>query len=109
MGVPDISEAVFKRPASVLMILGGTGIVTAAQILQHRDPIKEGVAPAVTVPVGLIYSCRQDDVLMATDLVAWSKGRLDRCTLLMTPLQPGMLPIPAAGEPELDELEILPF
>merc|ERR1711972_7147 len=44
-----------------------------------------------------------DDVLMATDLAAWCKGRLDRCTLLMTPSQPGVLPLPAAGEPESDK------
>lgn len=107
--VPDLSEATFKRPASVLLILGGTGVVAAAQVLQHRDPVKEGVAPAMTVPIALIFSCREDDVLMATDMVAWCKGRLDRCTLLMTPSQLEVLPLTAASDPEVDAPKCLPF
>jgi len=107
--VPDLSAATFKRPASVLLILGGTGIVTAAQVLQHREPVKEGVAPAMTVPVSLICSCREDDVLLAKSMVDWCQGRLDRCTLLMTPSQLGVLPLTTAGEQELNAPRVLPF
>merc|ERR1711879_446507 len=36
--VPDFGKTTLKLPASVLLILGGTGIVVASQILQHADP-----------------------------------------------------------------------
>merc|ERR1712187_322751 len=92
--VPDLGEAAFKSPASVLLVLAGTGIVAASQVLQHADRATSfEPTPAMTSPISLIYSCRRDDVLMVKDLVAWcSAGKLERCTLTLTDPHAGMVP-----------------
>ena len=55
------------RPASVLLLLAGTGVVALPQVLAHRDPLhKLGVSvprrDQLHVPIDLVLSCRADDV-----------------------------------------------
>lgn len=118
--VPDICDATFSKPASVLLVLAGSGIVAAAQILQHQDPIANlGVStPGLQVPINLIYSCRKDDVCMMAELVAWTKSGLNmengkrkglmRCTLLLTEPQAGTpCPFPHVKDAVFSALEEL--
>ena len=65
--VPD--DGVDSRPASVLLLLAGTGIVALPQILAHREPYRLlGIATPkdkqLNCPIDLIHSCRDDDVLL---------------------------------------------
>ena len=67
----EISEQV--SPASVLLLLAGTGIVALPQILAHRDPIRQlGISTPrrkqLRCPIDLIHSCREDDVLMLPEI-----------------------------------------
>ena len=60
-------------PASVLLLLAGTGIVALPQILAHRDPIRQlGISTPrrkqLRCPIDLIHSCREDDVLMLPEI-----------------------------------------
>ena len=60
----------------MLLILAGTGVVAAPQILHHRDPMRNlGVATPprchFKVPVDVLLSCRKDDVLMVPELTSW--------------------------------------
>ena len=91
------------RPASVLLVVAGTGIVALPQLLAHRDPMKLlGISTPrrdqLHVPIDLVYSCREDDVLMLPQLAQWCRdggggdaSGVRRCTLLLTPAnaQPG--------------------
>ena len=57
------------RPASVLLLLAGTGIVVAPQVLHHREPIRKlGISTPrskqFSCPIDLIHSCREDDILL---------------------------------------------
>ena len=68
-------------PASVLLLLAGTGVVALPQILQARDPARKlGISLArkaqLAVPMDLVLSCREDDVLMVPELTQWC---LDAC------------------------------
>jgi len=107
--VPDLRESAFK-PASYLLILGGSGIVAAPQVLHHADKATcFGTAPVLNSPISLIYSCRQDDVCMATDLIDWCReGKLQHCTLALTEPQVGqMQPFPAVEAADLTQLSSL--
>ena len=57
------------QPASVLLLLAGTGIVALPQILAHREPIRLLGIPTnrssqLPCPIDLIQSCREDDLLL---------------------------------------------
>jgi hypothetical protein len=114
------------NPASVLLLLAGTGVVALPQILHHRDPYKKiGISTRKTaqlhVPVDLMLSCRADDVLMvpeimqlcreACDFAASSPGAevtvgVRRCTLLLSKPDPTVTkpPFPDVGAREAQEL-----
>ena len=99
------------RPASVLLCVAGTGIVALPQLLAHRDPMKLlGISTPrrdqLHVPIDLVYSCREDDVLMLPQLATWCRdggggdaSGVRRCTLLLTPAnaQPGCFGDAAGG------------
>ena len=82
------------RSNGVLLVLGGTGIVAAAQVLQHADPTtcfgtSASRTPPLMVPISLVYACRQDDVLMAPEMAKWCaalapSARLHRCVLAVS-------------------------
>ena len=81
----------------VLLVLAGTGIVAAAQVLHHTDPTTcfgTGATgcnrPPLTSPVSLVFACREDDVLMAGEIASWcvaapGRARLERCVLALSP------------------------
>jgi ferredoxin-NADP reductase len=107
------------QPASVMLILGGTGVVALPQIMHHRDPSNKYISrgysqPFSSVPIQLILSCRKDDVLMLREVTAWCQERrtgLRHCTLFVTDaVAPALAPppFPDANGPELTELRDLP-
>ena len=64
-----VAEGVAYRPASVLLLLAGTGVVALPQILAHRDPTGQlGISTPkrqqMHMPIDLLLSCREDDVLL---------------------------------------------
>lgn len=82
------------NPASVLLLLAGTGVVALPQILAHRDPanllgISTPRRSQLRVPIDMVLSCREDDVLLLSQIAQWCKDGgvlgLRRCTLLITP------------------------
>lgn len=120
------------NPASVLLLLAGTGVVALPQILQHRDPQRKlGISTSKTqqlhVPIDMILSCRTDDVLMLPEITqlcqeaygdtapgakkakAKASG-LRRCTLLLTGPGAETHPFPDVNscEAELVRLHSLP-
>jgi len=104
--VPDLTHAAF-RPASVLLLLAGTGIVAVPQVLHHADHATcFGSNVVLTQPVSLVYSCRSDDVLLLDELKSWCvSGKLKRCTLLLTEPPAGSPPpFPEVGEADLAQL-----
>eukprot|EP00931_Biecheleriopsis_adriatica_P060162 TRINITY_DN36116_c0_g1_i1.p1 TRINITY_DN36116_c0_g1~~TRINITY_DN36116_c0_g1_i1.p1 ORF type:complete len:476 (-),score=49.29 TRINITY_DN36116_c0_g1_i1:4-1431(-) len=109
--VPDLGETTLKSPASVLLVLAGTGIVVASQVLQHADRVTSfEPTPVMRSSVSLIYSCRRDDVLLIKDLMEWSAaGKLQRCTLTHTKPEAGMVPpFPGVEDADLSALASLP-
>ncbi len=84
------------RPASIILFLAGTGVVALPQILAHRDPIRKlGIATAqrdqLRVPMDVVISFREDDVLLAEDLSRWCQGDgfngIRNLIILVTPPQ----------------------
>ena len=67
------------------------------QVLQHTDPATcFGTSatgcnkPPLASPVSLVFACRADDVLMASELASWcaaapNQARLERCVLAISP------------------------
>lgn len=103
LGVPALTEdSTGFRPASVLLLLAGTGIVALPQILHHRDPIQmlsitTPKRDQLEVPIELVLSCREDDVLFLSEIAQWCRGGnnttgLRHCTLLLTPASTGAAP-----------------
>ena len=78
----------------VLLVLAGTGIVVAANLLQHADPATcfgagNGRTPPLASPVSLLYACRHDDVLMTSQIGEWctakpGRARLQRCVITVS-------------------------
>ena len=69
-------------PASVLLLLAGTGVVALPQILQAREPARKlGISvpkrDQLAVPIDLLLSCREDDVLMVPQLTQWCQDACD--------------------------------
>jgi len=119
-------------PASVLLLLGGTGVVALPQILQHRDPQRNlGISTRkehqLHVPIDLILSCRADDVLLLPEVTRLCREGCDadsqdprgcdgtkglrRCTLLLTgTTSADRHPFPDGNdcEDELIQLQSLP-
>lgn len=93
--------------SSVLLIVGGTGITPALQVLErYRDDDMQNV------PVTLIYSCRKDDVLMAPALDFWAletcnEGEQGRKAILALTdsVDTTSPPFPTAGAPQRSELD----
>ena len=70
------------KPASVLLLLAGTGVVALPQVLDHRDPYnKIGISTKQSnqlhVPVDLIVSFRKDDVLMVPEITELCRQAMD--------------------------------
>lgn len=125
--IPSLTNEPSFTPASVSLLLGGTGVVALPQIVNHRDPYgKIGIAmkrsQQLHVPIDLILSCRADDVLLLPDIVhlcregnhaSGTKG-LRRCTLLLTSTESckEQCPFPNVStdsiEGEVEELRNLP-
>ena len=83
------------RPASVLLLLAGTGAVALPQVLAHREPARLlGISlprkDQLPVPIDCVLSCRGDDVLLLPQAAEWcrdadeAKG-VRHLTLLLTP------------------------
>ena len=93
-------------PASVLLILGGTGVVALPQLLAHRDPINKLAMSTprrkqLHVPIDLILSCREDDTLLLPHITEWCREGMAEdargirsCTLLLTPPASGSVALP---------------
>ena len=66
------------RPASILLLLAGTGVVVLPQVLHHRDPMRQlGFASPrrdqLRVPIDLLFSAREDDVLLLPQIAQWCR------------------------------------
>lgn len=99
LSVPGlVADGSAFSPASILLILAGTGAVALPQILHHRDPIKMlGISTPrrnqLRIPIDLVLSCREDDIPLLPQVTEWCReGASDipsngvrRCTLLLTP------------------------
>lgn len=80
------------QPASVLLLLAGTGVVALPQILHHRDPLyKLGMSTPrrqqLRVPIDAVLSFREDDVLCLPQIAEAccdKKCNVRNCTLLLT-------------------------
>jgi len=100
------------RPASVLLLLAGTGVVALPQILAHRDPfgclrISTPKRDQLRVPIDVLLSCRADDAPMAAPAAAWCREEGDAaglryCTLLVSPAAAGDVPFPSAPDVDVD-------
>jgi ferredoxin-NADP reductase len=90
MYVPSLTadESQINRTpqAGVLLLLAGTGVVTAAQVLHHTNAATcFGNTPPLRAPVSVVYCCRSDDTLMIPNLVSWCKDKqLKQCVVFCT-------------------------
>ena len=96
--VPDGLGRAF-RPGSVLLLLAGTGVVALPQLLQHREPARLlGISTPrrdqMHVPIDVVLSCREDDVLLVPQIAQWCRDGgegeagvrgVRNCMLLLTP------------------------
>ena len=66
-------------------------MVAVPQVLHHAHADTcFGARPPVTQPVRVMFSCRADDALLIPELAGWCRdGALARCSVLLTPAQPG--------------------
>ena len=76
LAVPSLVPGISFNPASVLLLLAGTGVVALPQIVHHRDPYgKIGISmrrsQQLLIPIDMILSCRRDDVLMVPEILAY--------------------------------------
>ena len=93
-------------------------------MLHHSDPATcFGTSatgcnkPPLTSPVSLVFACRADDVLMASELASWcgaapGQARLERCVLAISPPAQSSsgepAPFPEAAAASLEGLRALP-
>jgi len=98
------SSATFS---SVLLVVGGTGITAALQVLEQFRYFD-----MQDIPVTLIYSCREDDVLMAPELDFWAldqgttqKGPSKAILALTEPVETASPPFPGAVAPLKSQLD----
>ena len=98
------------QPSSVLLLLAGTGCVALPQIIHHRDPIhKLGMATPkrqqLQVPIDVILSFREDDVLLCTQTAEMCRsGDIRHATVLITSSNSGAPPFPSAKVDDASEL-----
>ncbi|KAL7477570.1 hypothetical protein ACHAW6_003374 [Cyclotella cf. meneghiniana] len=64
-----VSDGSSFLPSSVLLLLGGTGVVALPQILDHQNPVHNlGFSThkrdRLLVPIHVFLSCRKDDILL---------------------------------------------
>ena len=116
-----VTEGRSFRPASVLLLLAGTGVVALPQVLAHRDPMRQLAISTpkrdqLPVPIDVVLSCRQDDVLLVPHIAQWCRAASEgeasgvrHCTLLLTPpvddeheAPPFLLDAPAGDAAEAD-------
>ena len=92
-------------------------------MLQHTDPATcFGTSatgcnkPPLASPVSLVFACRADDVLMASELASWcaagpNQARLERCVLAISPPAQNSggepTPFPEAAVANLEALRTL--
>jgi len=105
------------RPASVLLVLAGTGVVALPQVLAHRDPshklrISTARRDQLKVPIDLVLSFREDDALLVEDVATFCREAADdaqggaatgvrNLELLLTPAAAdGRPPYPEAAAPD---------
>ena len=75
------------RPATVLLLLAGTGVVALPQIMAHRRPAHSlGIATAqyerLQCPINVVHSCREDDALLLPEIAEWChEGRKPGLTI----------------------------
>lgn len=112
MSIPSLTlpgasiEQINRNPtAGVLLLLAGTGIVSAAQVLHHTDKKTcFGKVPKLSSPIRLIYCCRSDDVLMIPDIVEWCrKHKLEHCHVVMSGPNQSSMPFPEGACSNVDE------
>ena len=80
------------QPASVLLLLAGTGVVTLPQVLHHQDPLNtmHMYTPRrqqLLIPIDVILSFREDDVLHLKETAKYcrdEKRGVRNCTVLLT-------------------------
>ena len=107
-----VAEGRAYRPASVLLLLAGTGVVALPQILAHRDPygslrISTPKRDQLRVPIDVLLSCREDDAPMAPRCAAWCREEGDiaglrNATTLLSPAAEGEVPFPNAPDVDVD-------
>lgn len=90
--------------SSVLLVVGGTGITAALQVLEQFRYFD-----MQDIPVTLMYSCREDDVLMAPGLDFWAldQGEQPRKAILALtePVDTASPPFPCAAPPSKTQLD----
>lgn len=94
LDVPSLSTdetQVNRRPdAGVLLLLAGTGVVAAPQVLHHTDAATcFGRQPPLRRKVRVVYCCRSDDVLLLPELAGWCREKaLESCVVFVTDAAP---------------------
>jgi len=116
--VPYLDESPSFYPKGVLLLLAGTGVVALPQILHHREPVANlGIGThtrdRLKVPIDLVLSCREDDILMLRQITQWCKEGCDAqkaaplaavtkglrsCTLLLSSASPHQTLPPFAND-----------
>ncbi|CAD7955647.1 unnamed protein product [Amoebophrya sp. A120] len=76
--IPEDAQMPKQIQKSILLVLGGTGVVALPQVLAHRDPYsKLNIATRKTdqlkIAIDLVLSCRKDDILMLPEILQWCK------------------------------------
>ncbi len=103
----------------VLLVLAGTGIVAAAQVLQHTTSAttfgtsRTCAKPPLNLAIRLIYACREDDVTMIDRLCKWCSAEgnsgLQQCLLALSSSSSSAkkLPYPNAARKDLETFQSL--
>lgn len=74
-----VSDGTSFSPASVLLLLGGTGVVALPQILHHQNPVHDlGLSThkrdRLLVPIHVFLSCRIDDILFLPQIAKYCQS-----------------------------------
>ena len=100
------------RPASVPLLLAGTGVVALPRSWRTATPygslrISTPKRDQLRVPIDVLLSCREDDAPMAPRCAAWCREEGDaaglrNATLLLSPAAEGDVPFPNAPDVDVD-------
>ena len=120
--VLNINESVSNASMQhngILLVLAGTGVVAAPQVLSHAASATSfGTSPTRPPPIksaiSVVYACRRDDVCMTTDIAQWctateeNEAKLQRCVLAISPPAPNHTdaPAPFATHPPVSAEEL---